>query len=42
MSSLVSSRTPHSFGPSASATSSAVRSESFSKSTSTVMFISWW
>ena len=36
----MSSRTPHRFGPSASATSSAVRTESFSKSTSTVTFIS--
>jgi hypothetical protein len=37
---LVSRRTPHSRGPSASATSSAVRTESFSKSTSTVT-LSW-
>ena len=36
----VSSRTPHSLSPSASATSSAVRTESLSKSTSTVTFIS--
>src|SRR6266571_6561595 len=34
--SAVSSRTPHRRGPSASATASAVRTESFSKSTSTV------
>ena len=36
----VSSRTPHSLSPSASATSSEVRTESFSKSTSTTTFIS--
>ena len=36
----MSSRTPHSRSPSASATSSAVRTESFSKSTSTVTFMS--
>ena len=36
----VSSRTPQSRGPSARATSSAVRTESFSKSTSTVTFMS--
>ena len=40
ISSEVSSRTPQSRSPSASATSSAVRTESFSKSTSTVTFIS--
>ena len=36
----VSSRTPQSRSPSASATSSDVRTESFSKSTSTTMFVS--
>ena len=36
----MSSRTPQSRGPSARATSSAVCTESFSKSTSTVTFIS--
>ena len=36
----VSSRTPHSFGPNADATSSAVCTESLTKSTSTVTFIS--
>jgi hypothetical protein len=36
----VSSRTPHNLGPSARATSSDVRTESFSKSTSTVTFMS--
>ena len=36
----VSSRTPQRSSPSASATASAVRTESFSKSTSTVMFTS--
>ncbi len=36
----VSRRTPQRSSPSASATSSAVRTESFSKSTSTVTFIS--
>jgi len=36
----VSSRTPQSFGPRARAASSAVRTESFSKSTSTTTFMS--
>ena len=40
--SLVSSRTPHSLGPSARATAIAVAAESFSKSTSTVTFIERW